>query len=273
MQKLIPTKALARLIYQISRAEQPILKDLLIKGFCSIYSINTDEAAQKDYRSFNDFFTRELKPGARPIDNVSKNICCPSDGTIAQIGFGENGNLIQAKGLSYTLNDLLVSPDTALKLSNSGFVSIYLAPHNYHRVHMPINGILEQSVHVPGKLFSVNRETTSSLDKLYVKNERLNLIFNSEYGLFALVLVGAMNVGSFSTAWSGEIIGRKDGVISKKEFKKEHQLIQFKKGDYLAHFNLGSTIVFIGPPKALNWSEELENGSVVKMGSSLGAIR
>ena len=274
-QRLVPARLLARLVYRISRLEQPVWKNFLIRAFSRLYHVDTLEAARSvpdEYASFNEFFTRELKPDARSIDDSTGSVCCPADGTITQIDYAHNGTLIQAKGLDYRLQDLLADPDLATTLRNSAFTSIYLAPYNYHRVHMPIAGALEQITHVPGKLFSVNAATTSTLDQLYVRNERLVCQFINQHGKFVVVLVGAMNVGSFNTAWSGEISGAPNGEITRNCFAPDNKPPQLNKGDYLGHFNMGSTVIFIAPPEHLRWSQNLEPGMKVQMGNSLGTL-
>ena len=274
-QYLVPARLLAKLVHRLSRIEQPAFKNILIRNFCRLYKVNTAEAAKAvpdDYRSFNEFFTRELQPSARPITTSPGNICCPVDGTIAQIGFANDGELIQAKGINYHLNKLLADDELAVSLRNSAFTTIYLAPYNYHRVHMPIEGTLEQMTHIPGSLYSVNAATTANMKQLYVRNERLVCTFRGPQGVFAVVLVGAMNVGSFSTAWAGEFISTNNTGITRKYYAADNKPPQLKRGDYLGHFNLGSTIIFVGPPAHLRWTKELNSGTQVQMGAELGRM-
>ncbi len=273
LQRLVPARLLARLVYRLSRLEHQGVKNVVIRGFSWLYNVNVAEAAKQvpdEYASFNEFFTRELKADARPVVSDSHAICCPADGTVAQISHASHGKLVQAKGITYELKDLLADADCAVSLRNSAFTTIYLAPYNYHRVHMPLDGVLEHTAHIPGKLFSVNAATTESLDGLYVRNERLVCQFTGEYGRFAVVLVGAMNVGSFSTAWAGELGTSPNGVINRNFFAPDNKPPAFKKGDYLGHFNLGSTVIFIAPPVHLTWATEFAVGTTVRMGQGLG---
>ena len=274
LQRLIPARWLARAVYKLSRSQHPGIKNLLIRCFCRLYRVNTDEAAKavpEEYRTFNEFFTRQLVPDARPVIDSPGMVCCPADGTIAQIGFAQDGVLIQAKGIDYRADNLLADAELATSLRNCAFVTIYLAPHNYHRVHMPIGGTLEQSTHIPGQLFSVNAATTATLNGLYVRNERLVCRFSRGLKNFAVVLVGAMNVGSFSTAWSGEITNT-TGKISRHWYAADNKPPQLSRGDYLGQFNLGSTVIFIAPPEHLRWADGLEAGALVRMGTALGRM-
>ncbi len=275
LQRLLPARWLSRVIYKLSRVENSGVKNLLIRGFCLLYPVNTREARKsvpEEFQSFNDFFTRNLIAGARPVTDAPGAICCPADGTIAQLGFAKDGALIQAKGINYRADDLLADAELATSLRNSAFVTIYLAPHNYHRVHMPIDGTLEQSTHIPGRLFSVNAATTATLKGLYVRNERLVCRFRRGQGNFAVILVGAMNVGSFNTSWTGEIVND-TGEISRHWYAADNQPPELRRGDYLGHFNLGSTVIFIAPPEHLRWAKDLKAGDKVRMGMALGQLQ
>ena len=281
LQYLIPARLLARLVYRISRSEWTTFKNLFITGFCRLYRVNTQEAANSvpdGYQSFNDFFTRELKPGARSIVDIPGGIISPVDGTIAQFGFANNGVLIQAKGIEYELAQLLADQELATTLRNSAFVTIYLAPYNYHRIHMPISGTLEQTIYVPGKLFSVNAATTATIPKLYARNERLVCQFrlpdNSTggNGKFAVILVGAMNVGSFTTAWGGEYFPSRNKGVEKRTYQADQDPPNLEIGTYLGHFNMGSTVIFIGPPEHIRWATGLRSGSPVKMGAAIAQL-
>jgi len=271
LQEWVPARLIGRLIYKLTRIEIVWFKNGFTRVFCWLYSVNVAEAERPvpgGYRNFNEFFTRQLKAGARPIDNTANGFVCPADGTLAQFGIAAGNQLLQAKGVSYELDALLGDSDYASALSGSAFATVYLAPYNYHRLHMPISGELVASQFIPGLLYSVNARTTASVPGLYALNERHVCHFRTEYGPLALVLVGAMNVASISTAWGGELFPPSDG----QPVAATHSGIQLDRGAYMGHFNMGSTIVCVGPSAALRWLEQLQPGNTVRMGQLLGTM-
>jgi phosphatidylserine decarboxylase len=274
--KLLPARSMGRIVYWLSRSERPWLKDLLINGFSKLYKVATLEAEKsvpEEYRSFNEFFTRKLKPAARPVDPNPNSLVCPADGTIAQIGMAHEQELLQAKGKTFTAADLLGDADMAVALSNCAFTTIYLAPYNYHRLHMPLDGTLEQTIFIPGLLYSVNAATTATIDNLYALNERLVCFFSSPHGPFAMTLVGAMNVASISTAWGGEIKPSGSSDVISTYYAGRDDAPTLSRGEYMGHFNMGSTIVLMTPPGKCSWDAEAQNGNVVRMGQRLGSVR
>lgn len=269
-QHLLPQKLICRFIYRVSRSRMTWLKNLLIHSFCRLYDINLDEAERSDpraYVSFNDFFTRALKPDARPTGGDDNSVVSPSDGRLTEFGAIERDRLIQAKGKSYTLTALLGESPELLETFHGGrFATIYLAPHNYHRVHSPLAGLADRGRYIPGKRFSVNAATTNAIDNLYCRNERVAVWVSTPIGYAVVVLVGAMNVSSLTTVLSGEIESGSERLISPDE------PVELARGDELGQFNLGSTIVALFPRGTIEWSADLKPGQSVLMGQSLGEV-
>ncbi len=273
LHRLLPARPLAHAVYLLSRSRTVWLKNLLIRSFARLYDVNLEEAAHpgaEAYASFNEFFTRELRPGARPLAPEPDRLLCPADGTVAQTGHVRDGSLLQAKGMQFSAAALLGDTLLAERLRNAPFATIYLAPYNYHRVHMPLAARLLQTRFIPGKLYSVNARTTAVIPNLYAQNERLVCEFESAAGPFAMVLVGAMNVASISAAWSGEIYPDSSGRIRRSNH--ENDRIELERGDYMGHFNLGSTVVLIGPAAGCEWRSDLLPGTTVRMGEALGSL-
>lgn len=274
LQRWIPARLIGRFIYHLARIETVWLKNILIRGFTRLYGVDTSEAAKPvpdGYRCFNDFFTRDLKPDARPIARGSGNLTCPADGTVAQTGQANKGELIQAKGIHFNAADLLGDEQLAEELADCHYATIYLAPHNYHRLHMPLAGNLEQSIFIPGQLYSVNARTTANLPGLYALNERLVCNFYNPAGRFAMVLVGAINVASISTAWAGEITPPADGRPLSRRFPT-NDAPYFDQGEYMGHFNMGSTVVLLGPATMTGWHADMQPGATVRVGQLAGAL-
>jgi phosphatidylserine decarboxylase len=262
MQYLLPKYLLTALVYRLARVNVPAVKNALIQGFLKLYHVNLDEVRAQvpdDFRTFNDFFIRELKEGARPIDANPGAIVSPADGTLSQAGTLRGNRILQAKGIDYTLEDLLAADlDTAREFADGAFATIYLAPYNYHRVHAPVDGELVAAHYVPGDLFSVNNKTATHVHGLFSRNERLNLHFRTASGPVVVVLVGALNVGSISTPWSGEIRPRKSGVVETVDLSAAPRDVS--KGDLLGWFNMGSTVILLLPADSCSWRENFEPG-------------
>lgn len=272
LQYLLPRYWLTRIVYRVARIRWRPVKDLLISGFARLYRVDLDEAAGRapvDYASFNAFFTRELAAGVRPVDTDPLSLVSPVDGFVSAAGRIERDKLFQAKGLDYSLADLLaVDLQQAGAFANGRFATLYLAPHNYHRVHMPVDGELVAAHYVPGDLFSVNSATVSKLRGLFHRNERVNLHFRTAHGPLAVLLVGALNVGSISTPWTGEIRPRKRGVVEALDLGDDRRTLA--KGDLLGWFNLGSTVIVLLPPGGGDWVGNLGPGRAVRMGETIG---
>ena len=274
LQYVLPRRLLTAAVYRIARIRLKTVKDTLIRGFIRLYDVDLaeiDREIPRDFRDFNDFFTRELAEGARPVDAGSDTIIAPVDGTISAAGSLITDSILQAKGIDYSLDELFaIDLDEARGYNNGHFVTIYLAPHNYHRVHMPIDGELLAAHYVPGDLFSVNDATAASVRGLFHRNERLNLHFKTEFGAAALVFVGALNVGSISTPWTGEIRPRKRGVVETRDLGRASRSL--KKGDLLGWFNLGSTVILLLPDSVCQWRDEVMPGERVRMGEAIGTL-
>jgi len=274
LQNCLPARFMGACLYRLSRSETRWLKNALIRGFSRLYAVNTGEAERPvpdGYCSFNDFFTRSLKSGSRPVDPDPLQLAAPADGTIAQLGHAISGRLILAKGIDFSAAALLGDEDLARELADCAYTTIYLAPYNYHRLHMPLAGTLEKTLFIPGLLYSVNARSTALVPGLYALNERLVCQFSAPAGRFAMVLVGAMNVASISTAWAGEIFPAGDSSIQRHEYPAGSGPT-LERGDYMGHFNMGSTIVLLGPRSMKNWSEHLQVGSTVQVGQAMGRL-
>ena len=212
-QFLLPQRLSCRIVYRLSRSRRPWLKRLLIRNFLKLYEVDMSEAEVEDplaYPTFNELFTRPLKPGARPLAADPASIACPTDGRLTEFGRIGQGRLLQAKGKAYTLAALLAETTEAIEPFLGGsFLTIYLAPPDYHRVHAPVAGRLRRGRYIPGRRFSVNQATASAIDELFCRNERVTLWLDTAAGPAVVVMVGALNVSSLSTGISGEIeIGR-----------------------------------------------------------------
>jgi phosphatidylserine decarboxylase len=270
-QHLLPQHALSRLVLRATRVRAPWFKNALIRAFLRLYRIDMSEAVQPDalrYASFNEFFTRALRADARTLARESREIACPVDGAISELGKIEGTSLLQAKGRHYTLEELLASRDWAAHFAGGSFATLYLAPFNYHRVHMPLKGRLRETVYVPGRLFSVNAVTASRVPRLFARNERVLTWFDTDFGEFALVLVGALNVGSIATVWAGDITPAPRRVAS----ALPAQDISLEKGEELGRFNMGSTVILLFQKDRARWHDELRAGASVRLGQSLGRL-
>jgi phosphatidylserine decarboxylase len=274
LQYLLPKYLLTSLVYRIARIRQPALKNALIRGFLQLYDVNLDEVrlnVPDDFATFNDFFIRELDATARTVDTNPLSIVSPVDGTLSQAGFIRGNNLVQAKGIDYSLDDLLATDlDNARAFDGGAFATIYLAPYNYHRVHAPLDGTLIAAHYVPGDLFSVNNATASHVPGLFRRNERLNLHFATAHGPAALLFVGALNVGSISTPWTGEIRPRSSGVVESLDLSA--CACDVRKGDLLGWFNMGSTVIVLLPKDTGTWLENFKPGVATKMGDAIGVL-
>jgi phosphatidylserine decarboxylase len=271
-QYLLPQHALSRLVLRATRVRTPWFKNWLVRGFLKLYPIDMTEAAQGDplsFGSFNEFFTRALKPGVRAIAADPKTIACPVDGTISEAGNIDGEHLLQAKGRSFSLTELLAAQPWARSFEGGSFATIYLAPFNYHRVHMPLRGDLEDTVYVPGRLFSVNAVTASLVPRLFARNERVLTLFDTAFGQVALVMVGALNVGSMATVWAGDITPAARRVIT----RLPAQEVSLEKGEELGRFNMGSTVILLFQQDRARWLGDVRGGAIVRLGQSLGSLR
>ena len=271
LQHVLPQHAISRLLGAFADCRQRHLKQLLIRTFVAAYDVDLSEAVGEGtdhYASFNDFFTRRLRPGARPIATAPGQIVSPADGTVSQAGTIRNGRLVQAKGHEYAIAELLDDGDFARLFAGGTFVTIYLAPHNYHRVHAPCDARLAATKEVPGALFSVNATTERHVRGLFARNERLVLHLEADFGPCALVLVGAMIVGRIVVAWP-------DGPASpyRRRRLRTPSGVAFQRGDDVGAFLLGSTVVALFPSGVVELAGHVEAGAPIKMGQLLACQR
>jgi phosphatidylserine decarboxylase len=270
-QYLLPQHGLSRLILAATRVRAAWFKNWTIRGFLKLYRVDMSEASESDpyrYGSFNEFFTRSLKAGARPIASDVRAIASPVDGCVSEAGAIDRDLLLQAKGRQYRLTELLASQPWAAQFEGGSFATIYLAPFNYHRVHMPLRGELRETVYVPGRLFSVNAVTARHVPGLFARNERILTLFDSSAGPFALVLVGALNVGSMATVWAGDITPAARRVVTNIAAPPT----TLDKGAELGRFNMGSTVILLFGPNRAHWHSGVRAGNVVRLGRSLGMV-
>jgi phosphatidylserine decarboxylase len=274
LQYLLPKHWLTAIVYWLARIRVPAVKNMLIRGFLKLFDVELEEVkgrVPQDFSTFNDFFIRELKDGARPVDAKQASIVSPADGTLSQAGTLRGNRILQAKGIDYSLEDLLAADvDKAGEFYGGAFATIYLAPYNYHRVHAPVDGELVAAHYVPGDLFSVNSKTAAHVPGLFSRNERLNLHFQTAVGPMVVVLVGALNVGSISTPWSGEVRPRKSGVVERIDVSAAPR--QVRKGDLLGWFNMGSTVILVLPPDSCTWHDDFKPGVRTVMGEAIGEL-
>lgn len=274
-QYLAPQHGISRFAGLLANNENVQLKNYLIKYFLGKYpEVNLSEAAEPNpyaYKSFNDFFTRKLKSGARIIDNSPNSIICPADGCIQNFGLIQKNQFIQAKNHLYSVESVLGNPQLANYFQNSSFITVYLAPKDYHRVHLPFAGNLTDMIYVPGKLFSVNILTTDHVPGLFAKNERVVAIYETAYGPMAVILVGAMIVGSIDTAWAGKIAPTRNWLSNPIQHTQYPNKTPYQKADEVGFFTLGSTVIVLLPPKA-RLNPNLKTLAPIKMGEAIATF-
>lgn len=267
IQQFVPQQKLSRVAGRLAASRHPVVKRAFIRSFAKAYDINLEDYERQSfeaYESFNDFFTRELKGDARVIDDTKNGIISPADGVISQMGHLNEHKLLQAKGRHYDVGQLLADSVDGSYFADGSFATVYLAPSNYHRVHMPFAGTLTKTRYVPGTLFSVNNSTAANVPDLFARNERLVCLFETDYGKAAVVMVGAMIVAGIETVATGKIV-RTDTI---QEMQHDITLAQ---GAELGRFYLGSTAIVVLPKGAkAEWQENMSAGSVVQMGQLLG---
>ncbi len=271
-QYLLPQHFLSKIMHILTRCETRWWKNLQIKGVIQHYGVNLADAVEtnpKSYPSFNHFFTRALKAAARPIPDDANTIISAADGAISQIGTLKQSAILQAKGKSFSVMDLLGGDiKRATAFIGGSFATIYLSPKDYHRLHMPYAGQLKEMIHVPGRLFSVNPTTTENVPNLFARNERVVAIFETEIGSMALVLIGAIFVASIETVWHGVVTPPSSNTIRTWDYTDNP--IHLERGAEMGRFNMGSTIIALFCKNSICWSEELNADSPILMGQSLG---
>lgn len=271
---LLPHHGLSRFAGVVSRSKAPWLRGPVIRWFIRHYGVDMSLAVEPNpeaYPDFNQFFTRRLKPSARPICADTRAVASPADGAISEMGTIQDQQLLQAKGFSYSLRSLL-GGDESLARSFAGgeFMTIYLSPKDYHRVHMPFGGELERMIYVPGRLFSVNAFSTTAIPNLFARNERVVCCFKTEYGPMVVVLVGAMLVASIHTVWQGKITPHSLSEVVSTPYPEGN--IHLNKGEELGYFELGSTVIVLFPAGVLSWDNHFKAGSSVQMGQQIATL-
>ncbi|MCU6454100.1 archaetidylserine decarboxylase [Sphingomonas sp. A2-49] len=270
-QHLLPKQRLTTFAGRIARARGGAVTTRLIRWFVGRYGVDMSEAADPDiahYASFNDFFTRPLRAGVRPL--ATADFVCPVDGAISQLGAIDDHHIVQAKGHRFTTTDLL-GGDAALaaRFRHGSFANLYLSPRDYHRLHMPCDGTLTRMIHVPGQLFSVNPVTARGVPNLFARNERVVCVFESAtHGVFVMVLVGATIVGSMATVWHGVVNARRTGTPFEWTYADGH--VAIAKGEEMGRFLLGSTVVMLFEPHRIAFDPDWAPGRTVRLGERMG---
>ena len=269
LQHIVPQHALSRLAGRLAASRQPWLRDQLIRRFVAAFDVDLSEAARGigEFTSFNDFFTRELNPGARPLADSDAFILSPADGAVSQLGPISGGRIIQAKGRDYSVAEILAcSSAEAARFEGGRFMTIYLSPKDYHRVHMPTGGTLTATSYIPGDLFSVNVATAGGVDRLFARNERMSCRFDGPDGHFVSVMVGAMIVAGIDTVWPNTFRTH-DAAPVHEDFRSAPHT--FAAGDEMGRFYLGSTVVLLFEPGRVEWLDGFKPGDTLRMGQAI----
>jgi len=281
LQHTLPQHLLSRMVLRATRIRSPGVKNALISRFVRGFRPDMTEAAQPDplaFASFNEFFTRSLRGDARPVDADPATLVSPVDGTVSQIGTLDGSRILQAKGHDYTVDSLLARPEWVDRFRGGAFATLYLAPYNYHRIHMPLAGTLRAAWFVPGKLFSVNTATAAAVPELFARNERVVCVFEhaghaqAEPQLFAMILVGALFVGSISTVWHGDVTPCSPRRATLLPVDGSRSALALQKGDEMGRFNMGSTVILLLSPGMAQWLPAFGSGTVVRFGEPLGTL-
>lgn len=269
-QYLTPHHALSRLTGWLAESEFGPIRDTFIRRFARHFDVDLSEAERSElseYRNFNDFFTRALKPGVRPMPDAPDTLACPVDGAVSQAGRIESGRLFQAKGRDFTAAELLGGDtEQAKRFQDGQFATLYLSPKDYHRIHMPCDGTLVRTTFVPGRLFSVNTVTAERVPRLFARNERLVCEFDTDRGRMILVLVGAMIVASIETTWAGVVAPYQRDII---QHRYDEPSLHLKRGEEMGRFRLGSTVIMLFEKDAIEWSDAITPGAPVRLGQAL----
>jgi phosphatidylserine decarboxylase len=277
LQAPLPHHLLSRLVFRLTRLRARPLVRLGIGMFRRIYRIDLAEAAEPDpraYPTFNAFFTRALAPGARPVAGGDGAVACPVDGRVSETGTAAGDTLLQAKGKPYRLDELLGgSAERAAPFAGGGFATLYLAPRDYHRIHMPLGGRLRETVYVPGRLWAVNPATARTLPRLFNRNERVVAIFDTAAGRMAMVLVGALFVAGIETVWSGLLTPPHRRRIEVRGHRGPGDPeVELARGEEMGRFNMGSTVIVLFEPGRVRWDPAIVPGATVRMGQRLATV-
>jgi phosphatidylserine decarboxylase len=276
MQYLLPQHLLSRQVHRLARCRVKPVKNALIGAFVRHFRPDMSEAADpepRDYQSFNAFFTRSLRPGARPCDPDPRVLASPVDGTVSQIGRLDGLRMLQAKGHDYSLEALLGGSSAWVqRFAGGSFATLYLAPFNYHRIHMPAAAALRASWYIPGRLFSVNTATAAAVPGLFARNERVVCTFEEGNLSFALALVGALFVGSIATVWHGDVTPCRPRRAKQLPLDTGRAPLRLERAAELGRFNMGSTVILLLPPDAVEWLPGLRPGSPVRVGQTIARL-
>jgi phosphatidylserine decarboxylase len=277
LQYMLPHHLLSQAMYWITRSQWKPFKNLLIRNAVHLYKVDMSIAAETDpenYKSFNDFFTRALRPEARPLAEEKGSVICPVDGMVSEAGNIENGRLYQAKGHDFTLQELLGGdPKWTAAFADGNFATVYLSPRDYHRIHIPLSGTLKKMIHVPGRLFSVSPTTTRAIPRLFSRNERVVNLFDTEAGPMAVIMVGAIFVASMDTVWAGTVTPRWRQVRNWEYGRKSTAATKLNKGAEMGRFNMGSTVILLFAKDAVQWTETLQPETKVQMGQQIATVK
>lgn len=273
LQYFLPKHILTRTVGLLASVKMGKATTLAIEQFAKFYQINLDEIEGdiSTYQTFNDFFARPLKYNARPIDGDDKSIVFPADGKISQFGCLENNFMLQAKGHYFTLGSLLANEKDAEYFKNGSFMTVYLSPRDYHRVHIPAKGKLLKMTHIPGELFSVNPLYVRNIPELYSRNERVVCLFETEIGKMAVIFVGATIVRSISTAWAGTVAPSKSGEPTVTEYTK--QVFEYDKGEEIGRFFMGSTVICLFEKDKIDFNKTIAPEKSVKVGEKMAQLK
>lgn len=275
-QYLLPHHLISRLILRATRVRTVWFKNMLIRWIIKRFNVTMAEARSDDlntYEHFNSFFTRELKPGARPIDSAPNRVICPADGRISAIGYLHEHRILQAKGYDYDVQTLLGGDaQLAAQFTGGAFITVYLSPRDYHRYHMPCAGRLKQMLYAPGRLFSVNPKTVRRVRNLFARNERVVAIFETAVGPMAVIPVGALNVACIELVWHGVVTPPHRQPVERWVYDRADDVIALDKGAEMGRFNMGSTVIVLFTKDTVRWDASLKSGDAVQMGQGIGTI-
>lgn len=279
IQYILPHHLLSRIVHFIMRSRSFPFRRGFVNYMVRKYDINTEEALESNlhdrgiYPDLNSCFTRALKPGIRPVSEDPLDICSPADGTLSQLGNIENEQIFQAKGHDYSLTELLGGDtELAARFRNGCFFTTYLSPRDYHRVHMPYTGTLREMIHVPGRLFSVAPHCIANIPRLFARNERVISLFDTEAGPMAVILVGAIFVGSIETVWAGEV-SPPHGRRVKRTVYPDEKAISLARAEEMGRFNLGSTVIVLFAHNQVTMNDRLKSNEAIFMGQTIGRVR
>ena len=270
---LLPHHFISRLVSILCYCRWNWFKNWAIRRFIRVYGVKLEEAENskiEDFVNLNAFFTRKIRQDLRPLVNGENTLASPVDGCISQFGTIQDSLLLQAKGHSYTLSALLAKQEAVCQpFKNGSFMTLYLAPHDYHRIHMPLEGQLQSMTYVPGRLFSVNQDSVQTVPNLFARNERLICLFNTQAGPMAVILVGAMIVGGMETVWAGRVTPNRHHTPQHWQYPSSKAFV-LPKGAELGRFNFGSTVILLFGPKSVQWHDKCAIGATMRFGELLG---